>query len=210
MRSNVVLRPRLVIGLTGGIGCGKSAVAELFAGLGVVIIDTDQIARQLTAPGQAALTTITNEFGADILLPDGNLNRPRLRHLIFSAPAARKKLEAILHPLIREEVERRLVLAQSPYAIVAVPLLLESGAYREIVQRVLVVDCSEEQQVARVVARSGLAETEIRAIMDSQLSRQARLSQADDIVDNHGSRSALEAQVEQLHQRYLKLAAAQG
>lgn len=201
---------RLVIGLTGGIGCGKSAVAELFAGFGVAIIDTDQIAHQLTAPGQAALTAITNEFGADFLLPDGNLNRPRLRHLIFSAPEARKELEAILHPLIREEAKRRIALAHAPYTIVAVPLLLESGAYREMVQRVLVVDCGEEQQVERVVARSGLAETEIRAIMDSQLGRQARLSQADDIIDNHGSHSALKAQVEQLHQRYLKLAAAQG
>lgn len=201
---------RLVIGLTGGIGCGKSAVAELFAELGISIVDTDQIARQLTAAGQPALLAVANTFGTDFLLPDGNLDRPRLRHLIFSTPEAKKKLEAILHPLIRDEVKRRLALAPPPYAIVAVPLLLETGTYREMVQRVLVVDCSETQQVERVVARSGLDEAEVRAIMAHQLNRQERLRQADDIIDNHGNRSALRLQVEQLHQRYLKLAAAQG
>lgn len=198
-----------MIGLTGGIGCGKSAVAELFAELGISVVDTDQIARQFTVPGQAALAAIANEFGASILLPDGELDRAHLRHLIFSDPAAKKKLESILHPLIRDEVKRRLALVQSPYAIVAVPLLLETGAYREIVQRVLVVDCGEVQQVERVVARNGLAEIEIRAIMAHQLSRQERLQQADDIVDNHGSQSGLRPQVEDLHQRYLKLATSQ-
>jgi dephospho-CoA kinase len=204
------LRSRLAIGLTGGIGCGKSAVAELFAKVGISIVDTDQIARQLTAAGEPALIAIENEFGPEFLQADGNLDRARMRHLIFASPEAKKKLEAILHPLIRDEVKCRLALAQSPYAIVAVPLLLETGAYREIVQRVLVVDCSEEQQVERVVARDGLDEAEIRAIMASQLGRQARLRQADDIIDNHGSPSALKSQVEQLHQRYLKQAAAQG
>ncbi|MDZ7656646.1 MAG: dephospho-CoA kinase [Sulfurimicrobium sp.] len=200
----------LVIGLTGGIGCGKSATAELFAELGVSIIDTDQIARQLTSAGQPALVAIANKFGTDFLLPDGNLNRPLMRHTIFASPEAKKELEAILHPLIRAEVRRRLALAQSPYAIVAVPLLLESGAYGEIVQRVLVVDCSEAQQMERVMARNGLDETEVRAIMAHQLSRQERLRQADDIIDNHGNHSSLGLQVEQLHQRYLKLANAQG
>jgi dephospho-CoA kinase len=200
----------LVIGLTGGIGCGKSAVADLFAEQGISIIDTDQIARQFTTVGEPALAAITNEFGMDFLLPDGELDRSRLRHLIFSAPEAKKKLEAILHPMIRDEVRRRLALAQSPYAIVAIPLLLETGAYREMVQRVLVVDCSEAQQVERVIARNGLDEAEVRAIMAHQLALQERLRQADDIVDNHGSRSALRSQVEHLHQRYIKLAAAQG
>lgn len=200
----------LAIGLTGGIGCGKSTVAELFAELGVSIIDTDQIARRLTSAGQPALAAIANKFGTDFLLPDGNLNRPLMRHAIFASPEAKEKLEAILHPLIRAEVRRRLALAQSPYAMIAVPLLLETGAYREIVQRVLVVDCSEAQQVERVVARNGLDETEVRAIMAHQLSRQERLRQADDIIDNHGNPSSLSLQVEQLHQRYLKLANAQG
>lgn len=204
------MHSKLLIGLTGGIGCGKSAVADLFAELGISIVDTDQIARQFTAVGQPALTAIANKFGTDFLLPDGELDRPRLRHLVFTSPEAKSKLEAILHPLIRDEAKRRLALAQSPYAIVAVPLLLETGAYREIVQRILVVDCSEAQQLERVVARNGLEETEVRAIMTHQLNRHERLSQADDIVDNHGSRSALRPQVEQLHQRYLKLAAAQG
>ncbi len=200
----------LAIGLTGGIGCGKSTVAELFAELGVSIIDTDQIARRLTSAGQPALAAIANKFGTDFLLPDGNLNRPLMRHAIFASPEAKEKLEAILHPLIRAEVRRRLALAQSPYAMIAVPLLLETGAYREIVQRVLVVDCSEAQQVERVVARNGLDETEVRAIMAHQLSRQERLRQADDIIDNHGNPSSLSLQAEQLHQRYLKLANAQG
>lgn len=200
----------LVIGLTGGVGCGKSVVADLFAEQGIPIVDTDQIARQLTAVGEPALAAIAHVFGRDFLLPDGELNRSRLRHLIFSAPEAKKKLEAILHPLIRDEVKRRLALTKSPYAIVAVPLLLETCAYREMVQRVLVVDCSEAQQVERVIARNGLNKAEVRAIMAHQLAPQERLRQADDVVDNHGSRSALRSQVEHLHQRYIKLAAAQG
>jgi dephospho-CoA kinase len=200
----------LVVGLTGGIGCGKSTVTERFAELGVSIIDTDQIAHQLTSAGQPALAAIANQFGTDFLLPDGNLNRPLMRHTIFASPEAKKALEAILHPLIRAEVRRRIALAQSPYVIVAVPLLLESGAYREIVQRVLVVDCSEAQQVERVMARNGLDEAEVRAIMAHQLSRQERLRQADDIIDNYRNHASLEPQVEQLHQRYLTLANAQG
>lgn len=204
------MHSKLVIGLTGGIGCGKSAVAELFAEQGISIVDTDQIARQLTAAGEPALAAIASGFGAEFLLPDGELDRPRLRHLIFSSPEAKEKLEAILHPLIRKEVKRRLALAQSPYAMVAVPLLLETGAYRDIAQRILVVDCSEAQQVERVVARNGLDEAEVHAIMAHQLSRQERLRQADDIVDNHGIQPALSPQVKRLHLRYLELAAPQG
>ncbi|MFA5241937.1 MAG: dephospho-CoA kinase [Sulfuricella sp.] len=204
------MRSKLVIGLTGGIGCGKSAVAELFAEQGISIVDTDQIARQLTAAGEPALAAIAYGFGAEFLLPDGELDRSRLRHLIFSSPEAKEKLEAILHPLIRDEVKRRLALTQSPYAMVAVPLLLETGAYRDIAQRILVVDCGEAQQVERVVARNGLDEAEVHAIMAHQLSRQERLRQADDIVDNHGTRPALSPQVKRLHLRYLELAASQG
>jgi len=195
----------LIVGLTGGIGCGKSAAAEIFARLGATVIDTDQIARQLTALGQPALTAIWEQFGADYFLSDGNLDRARLRHLVFSDTAAKNQLEALLHPLIKDEVRRRLVTVQAPYAIVAVPLLLETGAYRELVQRILVVDCSAEQQVARVISRSHLSEEEVRAIMTSQISRAERLQLADDIIDNHGDRSALQQQVKQLHCRYLQL-----
>jgi len=195
----------LIVGLTGGIGCGKSAAAEIFARLGATVIDTDQIARQLTALGQPALTAIREQFGADYFLSDGNLDRARLRHLVFSDTAAKNQLEALLHPLIKDEVRRRLVTVQAPYAIVAVPLLLETGAYRELVQRILVVDCSAEQQVARVISRSHLSEEEVRAIMTSQISRAERLQLADDIIDNHGDRSALQQQVEQLHRSYLQL-----
>lgn len=200
----------LIIGLTGGIGCGKSTVAELFAEQGGSIIDTDQIAHQLTKAGEPALTAIEKAFGAGFLLPDGELDRPRLRRLIFSSPETKEKLEAILHPLIRDEVKRRIALAQSPYAIVAVPLLLETGTYRNMVERILVVDCSEAQQVERVMARNGMPEAEVRAIMAHQTGRQERLRLADDIVDNHGDPSALRPQVERLHQRYIKLVAAQG
>lgn len=195
----------LIVGLTGGIGCGKSAAAEIFTRLGAAVIDTDQIAHQLTALGQPALTAIRGQFGADYFLSDGNLDRARLRKLIFSDAAAKKQLEALLHPLIQEEVRGRLITVQSPYTIVAVPLLLETGAYHELVQRILVVDCSEEQQVERVMARSRLSEEEVRAIMASQISRSERLRLADDIIDNHGDRSALQQQVERLHRRYLQL-----
>lgn len=193
-----------IVGLTGGIGCGKSAVAEMFARLGASVIDTDQIAHQITALGQPALTEIWKQFGQDYFLPDGNLDRSRLRRLVFSDAAAKKQLEALLHPLIKDEVRHRLKNVQTPYSIIVVPLLLETGAYREWVQRVLVVDCSEEQQVARVMARNGLSEDEVRAIMGSQISRTERLKLADDIIDNHDSQSALQQQVALLHQRYLK------
>ncbi|MFN3397806.1 MAG: dephospho-CoA kinase [Sulfurimicrobium sp.] len=195
----------LIVGLTGGIGCGKSAAAEMFARLGATVIDTDQIARQLTASGQPALAAIRKQFGAGYFLPDGSLDRTRLRKLVFSNTGAKKQLEALLHPLIKDEVQSRLLTVQSPYAIIAVPLLLETGAYRERVQRILVVDCEEEQQVKRVMARSGLSEAEVRAIMACQVSRAERLRLADDIIDNRGERNALQQQVEQLHRHYLQL-----
>ncbi len=197
----------LVIGLTGGIGCGKSTVTAAFSCLGAAVVDTDQIAHHLTAPGQPALAAMREQFGADCFSPDGSLDRVRLRRLVFSDPAAKQKLETLLHPLIRNEVCLRLGDVSAPYAIVAVPLLLETGAYDEVVQRVLVVDCSPEQQVARVMKRSGMEEEEVHAIMAHQISRAERLCRADDILDNHGSLSELQAQVEQLHRQYLSLAA---
>lgn len=198
----------LVIGLTGGIGCGKSTATKAFSECGATIIDTDQIAHQLTAPGQLALDAIREQFGAGYFSADGGLDRARLRHLVFSDPIAKRKLEALLHPLIKDEVCRRLTAVSAPYAIVAVPLLLETGSYREVAQRVLVVDCRPEQQVARVMARSGMTEEEVRAIMAQQIDREERLRQADDVLDNHGCLSQLQAQVERLHRQYLSLAAA--
>lgn len=198
----------LVIGLTGGIGCGKSTVTAVFARFGATVIDTDQIAHQLTAPGQSTLNAIREQFGAEYFSSDGSLDRTRMRHLVFSDPVAKKKLEALLHPLIREEVRRRLAIVPTSYAIVAVPLLLETGAYHEMVQRILVVDCGLEQQMARVMERSGMTEEDVRAIMAHQIDRGERLRRADDILDNHGSLSELQTQVERLHQQYLSLAAA--
>lgn len=195
----------LVIGLTGGIGCGKSAATRIFAQLGAAIVDTDQIARQLTEIGQPALAAIREQFGSACFLSDGNLDRAHLRRLVFSDPAARSRLEHLLHPLIKDEVRRRLADIQGPYAIVVVPLLLETGNYGDLVQRVLVVDCTEEQQIERVAARSQLSPIEVKAIMAAQISRGERLRLADDICDNRGDLPALEEQIIALHHEYLRL-----
>lgn len=178
----------------------------MFLKLGAAVIDADQIAHQLTQSGQPALAAILAQFGKNYFLPDGNLDRARMRRLVFSVPEAKKKLETLLHPLIMDEVNRRLATVLAPYVLVAVPLLLESGAYRGMVQRILVVDCSEAQQVERVVTRSGLGEEEVRAIMAHQIGRDERLRLADDILDNHGDLTALQEQVERLHRKYLRLA----
>lgn len=196
------------IGLTGGIGCGKSSAARLFAELGAGMIDTDQIARELTAPGQPALAAIRRHFGAACFLPDGTVDRACLRRRVFSDPAARAQLEAILHPLIRQEVEKRAGRSAAPYLLIVVPLLLETRQYRELVQRVLVIDCAEEAQVARTMQRSGLSAAEVRAIMACQLPREERLCQANDVLHNDGDQESLRQQVEKLHARYLDLAAA--
>ncbi len=199
-----------IVGLTGGIGSGKSAAADLFAELGAGIVDTDRIAHALTAPGGAAMVAIREAFGDGVLSGDGALNRPAMRALAFESPDARKRLEAILHPMIRQESERQCLAASAPYVILAVPLLIESGTYRERVQRLCVVDCPEAVQVARVMQRSGLDEPQVRAIMAAQASRAERLAAADDVVDNAGSLEALRTQVAGLHHRYLALAAPPG
>ena len=196
----------LTVGLTGGIGSGKSSISDLFAELGVDIIDTDVIAHELTSSGQPALKVIQDRFGPDVLDADGALDRKRMRELAFSDPAAREALQNILHPLIRDEVRTRLSRSQAPYAIVVVPLLVESRGY-SFADRVLVVDCEEEQQVERVMQRSGLAREQVRAIMATQVSRSERLAAADDVISNEGAISELRPQVKQLHERYLKLAA---
>ena len=195
------------VGLTGGIGSGKSVVAGLFARCGATVIDTDEIAHGLTRPGGQAIGAIRSAFGPDVIGADGALDRDRMRRLVFGDAAARRKLEAILHPLIRTESARRRDRAPGPYAILVVPLLVESGVDRSRYPRVLVVDCSEVQQVERAMRRSGLSETEVRAILAAQATREQRLAQADDVIDNSGTPEALERQVSNLNEKYLTLAA---
>ncbi len=194
------------IGLTGGIGSGKSSAAEIFRELGAAVVDTDAIAHELTRPGGAALSEIRSQFGADFIAADGGLDRPRMRRLVFNDPASKKKLEAILHPRIRAESAARLAAASEPYAIIAVPLLLETGAYAELTDRVLVVDCAEELQVARTMRRSAITADEVREIMAAQLPRSERLARADDVFHNDADMASLRRQAEALHIKYLALA----
>ena len=198
----------LVSALTGGVGSGKSSVAAILAELGAAVVDTDEIAHRLTAPGQPGGEAIRTRFGPEYLRADGALDRDRMRELVFSDPAAKKKLEAILHPLIRAEVNAAVQAARSPYVIIAVPLLIETGSYRDLAQRMLVIDCDEQQQVARVMQRSGLSAAAVRAIMANQVSRAERLRHADDIVSNNADLARLRAEVSALHRKYLALARA--
>lgn len=196
-----------VIGLTGGIGSGKTTVASLFAELGAAVVDTDVIAHELTSAQGAAMPEIARVFGSAVLQPDGSLDRAAMRRLCFSDPSARKRLETILHPMIRNEsVARCQRVDYAPYVLLVVPLLIESGAYRARIKRVLLVDCDEALQVSRVMERSGLSEDEVRGIMATQASRAERLAAADDVVANAGSRDELQAQVLTLHGRYVELA----
>ena len=197
---------RFTVGITGGIGSGKSAVAELFAGRGVAVIDTDAIAHELTRPGGTAIGPIRSAFGTDAIGPDGALDRARMRKLAFTDPAAKKKLEAILHPLIQGRSARLAERALGPYIVLVVPLLVELGTDPSRYQRVLVVDCPEALRVERVIRRSDLSENEVRDIMATQATRSERLARADDVIDNSGAREALPAQVERLHEKYLALA----
>jgi dephospho-CoA kinase len=194
------------VGLTGGIGSGKSAVSALFARLGAHVVDTDEIAHELTRAGGEAIAAIREAFGPGAIAADGSLDRAAMRGLAFGDTGARKRLEAILHPLIRAESERRVARGASPYAMLVIPLLVEGGVDRSRTQRVLVVDCPESSQIERVVRRSGLSETEVRAILASQATREQRLAAADDVIDNSGAPGALEGQVLRLHEKYLTLA----
>jgi len=200
--------PPFIVGLTGGIGSGKSAVADLFASMGAAIVDTDAIAHELTGPGGAAIPEVRKAFGSACITPEGAMDRRNVREMVFADPAARKRLEAVLHPMIRAESEKRIAASAgvAPYAVHVVPLLIESQDYRNRVNRVLVVDCAEPVQVERVRERSGLAEDEVRRIIAAQTSRAARLAAADDVIDNSGPISALRAQVQALHARYEALA----
>ncbi len=195
-----------VVGLTGGIGSGKSAVGRLFEQQGIAVIDTDAIAHQLTTPGGEAMPAIRAAFGDAVATADGALDRAAMRAIVFADPPARKRLEGILHPMIREESERRLAGAESPYAILMVPLLVESGSYRERVSRVAVVDCDVETQVARVMQRNGLARVEVERILAAQATRAQRLEAADDVIDNDGSLTDLAPRIERLHANYLAMA----
>jgi dephospho-CoA kinase len=194
-----------VVGLTGGIGSGKSAAADEFARLGAAVVDTDAIAHELTAAGGPALPEIARIFGQDFVR-DGKMDRQRMREHVFSDPAAKKALEGLLHPLIRAESSRRIAAAAGPYVVHVVPLLVESPDYRRRVDRVLVVDAPEETQVARVRSRSQLSEELVRAFIRAQAPRAARLAAADDVIDNGGPRDALRKQVADLHQKYLQFA----
>jgi len=198
---------RFVVGLTGGIGSGKSTVADLFAARGVPIIDTDLIAHRVTAPGGAAMEHIARQFGASFVAPDGSLDRAKMRALVFSDDTARGRLEAITHPLIRAETERERSEARGPYLIVVVPLLVESGSWKARVNRVLVVDCSVEMQIARVMRRNAFNREQVLAIIARQATREARLAAADDVIVNEGaSVEALGVEVDELHRRYVALA----
>jgi dephospho-CoA kinase len=195
----------LRIGLTGGIASGKSTVAELFAARGVPVLDTDRIAREVVEPGRATLRAVIAEFGPEILGADGRLDRRALRRLIFAEPAARRKLEAILHPAIRAELARQSALAGGPYQILVIPLLVESGRI-DSVDRILAVDCPVEDQLARLQARDGETAESAHAMIAAQASRDARLAAADDVILNAGAMLDLSAQVDLLDARYRVLA----
>jgi dephospho-CoA kinase len=197
----------MIVGLTGGIGSGKSEAARLFGALGVPIVDTDAIAHELTAPGQVALPRIAEAFGKEAIAADGSLDRAYMRKKVFSDSTAKRTLEGILHPLIRAEVAARIAAnASAPYQIVMVPLLFETGAYETMIDRSLVIDCDESLQVSRAMARSRLSESEVRMIMDTQCFREQRLALADDVIDNSGTLENLEKQVREKHEKYIRLA----
>ena len=194
-----------IVGLTGGIGSGKSAAADEFAKLGASVVDTDAIAHALTEKGGSAVAQVGKLFGSEFIV-GGAMDRKRMRERVFADPQARRMLEGLLHPMIREASARQIASAPGPYVVHVVPLLIESPDYRERVDRVLVIDAPEETQLARVRERSGLPEEEVRRIMRSQAARAERLAAADDVIDNGGSRDALRKQVAALHQKYLQFA----
>lgn len=193
-----------ILGLTGGIGSGKSAAAEHFAALGIHVVDADHAARWVVEPGRPALASIAEHFGAQVLQADGQLNRGALRHLIFTDPEQRRWLEALLHPLIREEIANNLAQAKSPYAILVSPLLIESGQYA-MTQRVLVIDAPEQLQIERTLLRDQTSEQQVQAILKAQSSRQDRLRHANDVVVNDRDLAWLHSEVERLHHFYLTL-----
>lgn len=198
------------VGLTGGIGSGKSKTADFFEQLGAAVVDTDAIAHELTAGGGAAMEEIERAFGPEYVREDGSLDRSRMRALVFSGSDSRRTLEDILHPLIREVARGRVTSAKAPYSVLVVPLLLETGSYRDLLDRVLVVDCDEAQQIIRTMARSKLGEDEVKRIMSAQIPRAQRLAAADDVIVNDADIETLRQRVEALHRQYLEAAASAG
>jgi dephospho-CoA kinase len=201
---------RFSVGLTGGIGSGKTTVADMLAARGAAVVDTDLIAHQLTAPCGSAIPEIRAQFGEAFLTVDGAMDRAKMRQYVFAEPSAKARLEAILHPLIRIETERAAEQAQGAYLVFVVPLLVESGTWRQRVSRMLLVDCTEQTQIRRVMSRNGLAESQVRAIMAAQASRQERLEAADDVISNDGDALALIPQVDRIHALYTSLVAKDG
>lgn len=195
----------LIVGLTGGIGSGKSTVAERFAARGVPCIDADQLTRELVEPGTPLLAQIAAAFGPDALTADGRLDRRRLRERVFANPAERRRLEGLMHPAVQAAMRDRLAALDAPYCLLMIPLLVETGGQQRV-HRVLVVDVDEATQRERTAARDQVPATQIDAILATQASRDQRLAVADDVIDNRGDPEALEAQVARLHRRYLELA----
>lgn len=198
------------VGLTGGIGSGKSSAARLFEALGAGIVDVDNISHALTQPGGAAIAAIRSQFGPEYIASDGSMDRARMRERVFGDASAKTTLEAILHPLIGSAARTQAAQATQPYLMLVVPLLLEGNAYRDIIQRIAVVDCSEAQQIDRTMRRSAISEQAVRAIMAAQLPRAQRLAGANDVLHNDGGEDDLRRQVAALHARYLDLAGAHG
>jgi dephospho-CoA kinase len=196
------------VGLTGGIGSGKSSAARLFAASGAGVVDVDDISHALTKPGGAAIGAIRNEFGAAFIAADGSMDRARMRERVFADAPTKTRLEAILHPLIGIQARTEVAGAVQPYVMLVVPLLLERDGYRDLIQRVAVLDCSESTQIERTMRRSALSEAAVRAIMAAQLPRAQRLAKADDVLNNDGDEDALRRQVTALHARYLDFARA--
>lgn len=195
---------KFVVGLTGGIGSGKTTVANLFAAEGITLVDADIVARDVVAPGSNGLKAIVAHFGVDILTPEGSLDRAKLRQRIFSHDAERKWLNQLLHPMIRQEMQKQVENATSPYVIMVVPLLFENGLDR-LVNRTLVVDIPPDLQISRTVKRDNVDASQVNNIINSQCSRSEKLARADDIIDNQGEISTLKREVLALHQRYLHL-----
>ena len=198
---------RFTVGLTGGIGSGKTTVANMFADLGASLVDTDLIAHALTAKNGAAIEAISDTFGGDFILPSGAMDRAKMRQHVFGHPAEKIRLEAILHPLIRQETEAAANRASGPYTLFVVPLLVESGTWKQRVNRVLLVDCSEETQIARVMNRNGMTHEQVLAIMQTQASRDQRLRAADDLIQSEATLDDIRIKVAHLHDKYLQLSA---
>ena len=196
---------KYVVGLTGGIGSGKTAAADIFQSLGITIINADALSREVVEPGQPALTSIAEHFGSDVIAADGSLDRALMRTRVFSDPEHRAWLEALLHPLIADLIRQRLADADSPYAILETPLLFETDQHR-LVDRTLVIDVSEETQLARAMQRDCSDADTIRSIIAAQIDRDERSARADDLVSNEGDLSALRNEIERLHKKYIEMA----